>query len=78
MDAYVTGETIKRLREAKGMTQAELARRLDVGDKAVSNGRPERDSRTSLCWNRWRRRWAFRCWNSLRGRRYAIRTNQLI
>ena len=36
MDAYVTGETIKRLREAKGMTQAELARRLDVGDKAVS------------------------------------------
>ena len=36
MDTYVTGETIKRLREAKGMTQAELARKLDVGDKAVS------------------------------------------
>lgn len=36
MDAYVTGETIKRLRETKGMTQAELARKLDVGDKAVS------------------------------------------
>ena len=36
MDAYVTGETIKRLREARRMTQAELARKLDVGDKAVS------------------------------------------
>ncbi|MCQ2463300.1 MAG: helix-turn-helix domain-containing protein [Clostridia bacterium] len=36
MDAYVTGAIIKKLREEKGMTQAELARLLDVSDKAVS------------------------------------------
>ena len=36
MDHYVTGTTIKRLREAKGMTQAELALRVGVSDKAVS------------------------------------------
>ena len=36
MDRYVTGSMIKRLREARGMTQGELARFVDVGDKAVS------------------------------------------
>ncbi|MBQ4039863.1 MAG: helix-turn-helix domain-containing protein, partial [Oscillospiraceae bacterium] len=36
MDNYVTGAAIKRLREAKGMTQAELAEILGVSDKAVS------------------------------------------
>lgn len=36
MDQYVTGTTIKRLREKKGMTQAELAQKLYVSDKAVS------------------------------------------
>ncbi|MBQ8830597.1 MAG: helix-turn-helix domain-containing protein [Oscillospiraceae bacterium] len=36
MDNYVTGAVIKRLREAKGMTQAELAEVLGVSDKAVS------------------------------------------
>ena len=36
MDTYVTGATVKRLREAKGMTQAELAGRLGVSSKAVS------------------------------------------
>ena len=36
MDAYVTGKTIKRLRENKGLTQAELAQTLCVSDKAVS------------------------------------------
>jgi len=36
MDNYVTGAAIKRLREAKGMTQAELAEVLGVSDKAVS------------------------------------------
>ena len=42
MDHYVTGATIKALREKLGMTQAELAGRLCVSDKAVSkweNGR---------------------------------------
>ena len=36
MDRYVTGAMIKRLREARGMTQGELAGRLDVSAKAVS------------------------------------------
>ena len=42
MDHYLTGATIKALREKLGMTQAELAGRLCVSDKAVSkweNGR---------------------------------------
>lgn len=36
MDHYVTGSTIKELREKLGMTQAELAGKLCVSDKAVS------------------------------------------
>ena len=36
MDHYVTGATIKQLREKQRMTQAELAARLCVSDKAVS------------------------------------------
>ncbi|MBR7149913.1 MAG: helix-turn-helix domain-containing protein [Oscillospiraceae bacterium] len=36
MDNYVTGTTIKRLRENLGMTQAELAEKIGVGNKAVS------------------------------------------
>ena len=36
MDLYVTGAAIKALREKYGMTQAELASRLCVSDKAVS------------------------------------------
>ncbi|MBR5948298.1 MAG: helix-turn-helix domain-containing protein [Clostridia bacterium] len=36
MDSYITGAMIKRLREERGMTQAELAEKLRVGDKAVS------------------------------------------
>jgi len=42
MDHYVTGGTIKALREKLGMTQTELAAKLCVSDKAVSkweNGR---------------------------------------
>ena len=36
MDSYITGAAIKSLREAKGLTQAELALRIGVTDKAVS------------------------------------------
>lgn len=36
MDRYVTGAMIRRLREGRGLTQGELARLVDVGDKAVS------------------------------------------
>ena len=36
MDNYITGATIKRLREAKGMTQVQLAETTGVGSKAVS------------------------------------------
>jgi len=36
MDKYLTGTTIKNLRERHGMTQAQLAHVLNVSDKAVS------------------------------------------
>ena len=36
MENYVTGATIKRLREAMRMTQSELAQRLCVSDKTIS------------------------------------------
>lgn len=36
MDTYITGSAIKRLREAKGLTQAELADKIGVSSKAVS------------------------------------------
>ena len=36
MDHYITGAAIKRLREGKGLTQAELGDLIGVSDKAVS------------------------------------------
>ena len=36
MNTYVTGSTIKQLRESRGMTQAELAARIGVSSKTVS------------------------------------------
>ena len=36
MTCYVTGATIKSLREAKNLTQAELAEQIGVSDKAIS------------------------------------------
>lgn len=36
MDSYITGATIKALREKKGITQTRLADTLGVSDKAVS------------------------------------------
>ena len=36
MDTYITGAAIKQLREARGMTQGELADRIGVSGKAVS------------------------------------------
>ncbi len=36
MNTYVTGQTIRRLREAKNMTQTALAEQLGVSSKAVS------------------------------------------
>ena len=36
MDNYITGTTIKRLREAKGITQSRLAEQIGVSGKAVS------------------------------------------
>ena len=36
MDTYLTGQTIRNLREKKGFTQAELADKLGVSSKAIS------------------------------------------
>ena len=37
MNLYVTGNTIKQLREQKKMTQAELADKIDVSSKTYSH-----------------------------------------
>ena len=36
MNTYVTGATIRRLRESRNLTQAELAERIGVSSKTVS------------------------------------------
>lgn len=36
MESYVTGAAVKALREARGLTQRQLAEKLSVSDKAVS------------------------------------------
>ena len=36
MDNYITGATVKRLREEKGLTQSQLADLIGVGSKAIS------------------------------------------
>lgn len=36
MNTYITGSTIKRLREAKGITQTQLAEQIGVSCKAIS------------------------------------------
>lgn len=36
MNTYITGQTIKRLREEKGLTQGQLAEQIGVSSKAVS------------------------------------------
>ena len=36
MNTYVTGPTVKQLREARGLTQAELAEKIGVSSKTVS------------------------------------------
>ncbi|MGN1202437.1 MAG: helix-turn-helix domain-containing protein [Eubacterium sp.] len=36
MNTYITGSTVKQLREAKGLTQTELAVQIGVSSKAVS------------------------------------------
>lgn len=36
MNSYITGSAVKRFREEKGLTQAQLAEKIGVSDKAVS------------------------------------------
>ena len=60
MNAYVTGSTIRRLREARGLTQAGLAKLLDVSDKAVSKWETAKGFPISRCWNLCPPPWAFR------------------
>lgn len=63
MNTYVTGSTIRLLREAKGLTQAELARQLLVSAKTVSKWETAKGLPDISCWNRWPLHWACRCWN---------------
>lgn len=36
MNSYITGATIRNLREKQGLTQLQLAEKLSVSDKTVS------------------------------------------
>ena len=54
MSGYVTGETIRKLREKQNMTQKQLAEKLSVSDKTVSKwetgkGLPEVSLMLPLC-----------------------------
>lgn len=61
MDSYVTGTAIRQLREAKHLTQAELAEKLAVSAKAISKWETARGLPDISCWSRWRRPWASAC-----------------
>ena len=60
MQTYLTGPVIRRLREARGLTQAQLAAQLFVSDKTVSKWETAKGLPISRWWNRWRRRSACR------------------
>lgn len=48
MDTYVTGITIKTLREKKGLTQTELADILGVSSKAISKWKTAKGLTTTM------------------------------
>ena len=51
---YVTGSAIRRLREKRKLTQAQLAAALSVSDKnSFQMGRQPGACRTSRYWSRW-------------------------
>lgn len=49
MNTYVTGSTIRQLREAKGLTQAELAEMLSVSAKTISKWETAKGLPASPC-----------------------------
>ena len=56
MNTYVTGSTIRQLREAKHLTQAELAEKLSVSAKTISKwetakGLPDISQNWPACWH---------------------------
>lgn len=63
MNTYVTGSTIRQLREAKGLTQAELAGTLSVSAKTISKWETAKGLPISPCWSLWLRLWESACWN---------------
>ena len=51
MDAYITGATIRNLREKKGLTQAELGERMSVSEilfRIMQNNTELNKTRTNL------------------------------
>ena len=64
MNLYVTGNTIKQLREQKKMTQAELADKIDVSSKTISKWETAKGCRISRSSSRFPPPWVSLSWNS--------------
>ena len=61
MDAKKFGAFISERRKEQHMTQAGLAGKIGVTDKAV--GRGDLVFRILILWSRWQLRWGYHFWN---------------
>lgn len=57
MDNIKTGNLIKELRKAKGMTQKDLADKLHITDRAVSKWSVDCVHRIFHCWSHYLKYW---------------------
>ena len=51
MEHYISGPSLRKLRENRGLTQRALGEQIGVSDKAVSKWETERGCPISHCWN---------------------------
>ena len=63
MDAKKFGAFISERRKEQHMTQAGLAGKIGVTDKAVSRWERGLGFRILILWSRWQLRWGYHFWN---------------